>query len=236
MMPKEFPGVYCAEHIIFLALFFILAAGGIFLILKFTKREKTRSVIVKISAVILLALIVTNRVSVTAEQVNSNPELYSWLHLLPYTFCGLASLVYALSALLGKDDNKVFHFIAYFGFFGGLATIFYPDFLDTQTFWDIRSITGLLHHAMMVWMSVLLTATGKFRPNAKRWYVYPIGFCLMMALGFFELNVLGFPEAMNVTKPLVGSLPVLTSWYVIGLVSSAVTVLISLFWKHPKRQ
>lgn len=233
-MTNEFPGIYCTEHIIFLALFFILTAGGIFFILKYAKSEKTRNLIVKISAALLLAFIVTNRVSVTVAQIGSEPENYTWLNLLPYTFCGLASLVFALAALFGKDNNTVYHFIVYFGFFGGLATLFYPDFLETQTFWDIRSITGLLHHAMMVWMTSLLVATGKFRPNAKKWYVYPVGFCLVMALGVFELDALGFPEAMNIGKPLVGSLPVLTSWYVIGAVSSAVTVLISLLCGRKK--
>lgn len=235
-MPDEFPGIYCTEHIVFLALFFVLAAVGTVLVIRFAKSEKSRSIIVKVSAAVLLVLIVTNRISVTAAQVSSEPELYSWLNLLPYTFCGLASLVYALSALFGKDNNTVFHFIVYFGFFGGLATLFYPDFLETQTFWDIRTTTGLLHHAVMVWMSALLVATGKFRPDAKKWYVYPIGYCLVMLLGLFELDGLGFNEAMNIGKPLVSSLPVLTSWYVIGAVSSVFTVLISLFGSRIKHR
>lgn len=221
-MVNEYPGVYCTEHIIFLVLFIIMATTGIFIVLKCAKSEKIRGIIVKISAAILLALIVTNRVSVTFAQIKTEPETYSWLNLLPYTFCGLASLVYSLSALLGKDDNTVYHFIVYFGFFGGLAALLYPDFLDTQTFWDIRTTTGLLHHAMMIWLTALLIATGKFRPNAKKWYVYPVGFCLMMVLGIFEIDALGFREAMNIGKPLVGSLTVLTSWYVIGAVSSVI--------------
>lgn len=235
-MPQEYPGVYGAAHILFLVCFFVCATAGILLLRKFAKTDFSRDLVVKISASVLLVLIALNRVSVTAHGIAAEPQVYSWLNLLPYTFCGLASLLYALAALFGKDNNTVFHFIVYFGFYGGLATLFYPDFLETQTFWDIRSITGLLHHAGMVWMTALLVATGKFRPKAEKWYVYPIGFCLVMTLGLLELDALGFPEAMNIGKPLVGSLPVLTSWYVIGIVSTALTTLISLLWGRKKTE
>ena len=235
-MPEEFPGLYGVHHILFLVIGFALLAVGTWLIKKYVKNEKTLSVVIRVLAGVLLLWIVINRVSVTAYQVKNDPEAYSWLNLIPYTFCGLASLVYSLALLFGKRNNIVLHFIVYFGFFGGLCTLFYPDFLMTQTFWDIRTVSGLVHHYLMVCLSVLTVVTGYFKPDFKKWYAYPVGYAFMMLLGLFELDALGFPEAMNIGVPLVGDLPVLTSWYLIYAVSTAVVFLISFFFGRKKKE
>ena len=230
-MEDNFPGVYCTGHIVFLIVGFVLLAAAAVFIRKL-RDEKKVTVFVKALAALLLVWIVINRVSVTAVQVSTEPETYSWLNLLPYTFCGLASLVYSLTVLFGKKNCTVMHFIFYFGFFGGLCTLFYPNFLDTQTFWDIRSFSGLVHHYLMVCLSVLTFVSGYFQPRLKKWYVFPLGFSLMMLLGLFELDALGFAEAMNIGKPLVGSLPVLTSWYVLFAVGTAVVFVFSLAYER----
>ena len=82
-----------------------------------------------------------------------------------------------------------------------------------------------VHHALMVWMTLLLAVTGRWKPDLRMWWVYPAGFCAMMTLGIFEIDALGFPSAMNIGEPLIGSLPVLTGWPVIFAVSTAVSVL-----------
>ncbi|MBO7361503.1 MAG: YwaF family protein [Clostridia bacterium] len=220
-----YPGVYCTEHIIFLLAAAAAVAAGLVAVSRFADTEKKKTAVIKSSAALLLVWILTNRISVTAGSIAEDPGVYSWVNLLPYTFCGFASLLYSVSALISAKNNPVFHFIALFGFFGGLATLLYPDFLYEQTFWDIRSFSGLLHHALMVWMTLLLAVTGRWKPDLYRWWIYPAGFCAMMTLGIFEIDALGFPSAMNIGEPLIGSLPVLTGWPVIFAVSTAVNVL-----------
>ena len=222
--------MFCTEHIIYLAVSIVLIALGIFFVKKFVKNEKTLKIIIKISAAFLLIWILINRFSVTYAQIKSAPDTHSWLNLIPYTFCGLASLVFSVSVLVGKKFEPVLHFIVYFGFFGGLASIIYPDFLENQTFWDIRSFSGLMHHTVMVWLALLLVFTRSFVPNIKKWYCYPIGFSLMMLLGLFEIDALGFGHAMNIDSPLISDLPVLTSWYSVFFVSTAGVLLIELIW------
>lgn len=234
-MENEFPGVYCPGHILFLILGAALLAAGTILIRR-VKDEKKLTFLLKALAALLLCWIVVNRVSVTTAQVKEDPALYSWLNLLPYTFCGLASLVYSLTVLFGKKNCTVMHFIFYFGFFGGLCTLLYPDFLETQTFWDIRSFSGLVHHYLMVCLSVLTFASGYFRPEHRKWPVFPLGYALMMLLGLFELDGLGFPSAMNIGEPLIGGLPVLTSWYVIFAAGTAVVFVFTLAYDKIKEK
>ena len=130
--------------------------------------------------------------------------------------------------IAGKRNNPVLHFITYFGFFGGLATLLYPDFIDSQGFWEIRTLTGLIHHALMLYLSVMIIVTGYFKPDYKKWPNYIIGFMSVMTLGAFELEALNFPKAMYINDPLISSLPILTSWYMIFIVSS-IAVLIFEF-------
>lgn len=228
---KMYPGVYCTAHILFLVIFAALVAAGLFLVGKFARTERQKNAAVLISAAFLLIWIVINRVSVTVVQIKNDPDTYSLLNLIPYTFCGLASLVCSLCALICPKNNPLYNFICYFGFFGGVITLFYPDFLESQTFWDIRSFSGLMHHALMIWLTLLLLKTRRFRPDFRRVWIYPLGYTAVMTLGLFELEALGFPAgAMNISSPLLSSLPILTSWYTIFAVSTAVAVLISLIF------
>ncbi len=216
----DYPGPFCTEHIIY------LAAGAAFCVLtllaakKYAVTEKSRRVILKAAGILLFLCVSVNRISVTAAQINAYPELYSWINLLPYTFCGFASIATSLCAIFLKDDNPAYHFLVWFGIAGGAATLIYPDFLYNQTFWDIRSFSGLVHHTVLIWICAYILMTGKIRPRLSKYPFYPAGYAVMMLLGFFELYVLGFPEAMNIDAPLLSSLPVLTSWYSLFAVSS----------------
>ena len=223
-----YPGVYCAEHIVFLVLTALCIAAGLFLVRRYAKTEQAQTVVIRASAAFLLFWIVLNRTAVTCAQIASDPAHYSWINLLPYTFCGLASTVYSISVLIRPKDNPIYHFISYFGCFGGTITMFYPDFLETQTFWDIRSFSGLMHHALMIWMTLLLLSTKHFRPDLKKIWIYPLGYCAVMTLGIFEEEALGFIHPMNIGAPLLSAAPVLTSWYVIFVASTAVAAVIAL--------
>jgi len=129
----------------------------------------------------------------------------------------------AIVVFVGKKDNVMLHFIAYLAFFGGVITMIYPDFLDSQSFWDIRSITGLLHHSLMVYGVVALVMCDWMRPTLKRWYVYPLGYACLMTVGLFEETALGFTK--SIYAPLIGSMEILTSWYMMYGVTTLLAVL-----------
>lgn len=233
MLFTSYPGVFGIEHIIYMILVVILFALSFILIKKFIKTDKQKQLLIKIGAGVLLALIIANRISVTYYDVVINHrEHYTWLNLIPNSWCGMSSLILSLALLFGKKDNPVLHCISYIGALGGFLTIIYPDFLDSQMFFEIRSVTGLLHHTMNLWLVIVSIMCQYLVPSIKKWYYYPLGLSLILSFGVFEKDALGFTKAMQINEPLLKSLPILTSWYVVGSVSIILQILVLLAFEH----
>ncbi len=209
-------GVYGIGHIVYLLIVAAAFSTGIYFLRKRKEDEKFCTILLKVSASALLVAITINRVSVTCYNILVKKNGDSWWTLLPHTFCALSSLTLSLTVLFGKKDCCVLHCIAYLGFLGGTITMFYPDFLDSQTFFDIRSLTGLLHHTLMVWVVVVCISTGRLQPSLRKWHYYPLGLSVIMTIGLFEKECLGFEKAMQIGEPLLKSAPVLTAWYTVG--------------------
>lgn len=216
---KNISGIYGIGHITYLILSLILIIVGAIIICKYVKSQEKRTLIIKISGIVLLIMILINRFSVTYHDVViAKREGYSWVNLIPNTFCGLSSLVLSLAIIFGKKDNIILHSIGYVGFVGGAITMFYPDFLSTQDFGDIRSLSGLIHHTLMVWIVLISMLTKYINPSMSKWPILPLGLCVIMTLGLLEIELLGFVKAMQINDPLLSSLPVLTSWYMVGFI------------------
>ena len=104
-------------------------------------------------------------------------------------------------------------------FFGGLITIFYPDFLGQQfhgeatSFMYPATISGMLHHALAGYISVFLFVTGHFKPCVKKTYALPIMMCFTLVYGLFLLDALKFENAMYIHKPLIPN--TFIAWYVV---------------------
>lgn len=217
-----YPGVFGIAHILYLCCFIGLLVGEIFLMRKLT--ESKQVLLIRILAGCHLFFILANRISVTySDVVIQAREGYTWLNLIPNTYCGWISLLLPIVVFTGKKDNLMLHFIAYLAFFGGVITMIYPDFLNSQAFWDIRSITGLLHHSLMVYGVIALVMCGWLKPTLKKWYVYPLGYACLMTVGLFEETALGFTK--SIYAPLIGSMSVLTSWYMVYLVTTLFALL-----------
>ena len=212
----NFNGTYGLGRIIYLISALVLFFVGWFLVLKFAKTEKSKKLVVKITGLVLFVLILWNRISITIYNFMNNDEgIRNLLQLIPLSFCGTASLLNAIATLFLKKDNKILHCVSYYGLIGGIITMFYPTFLNEQDFFDARTVSGLLHHTVMVWLIITNMITGNFRPRANQWYVYPIGLCIMMTVGLFFHEAFGL-NAMQINEPLLSSAPVITSWYVLG--------------------
>lgn len=237
MFLVNYPGVYGIEHILYLAICIILMVIGVINTKRVQNDENKMTVIMRITGIILLCVILTNRISVTYYDVVVNKrEGYSWLNLLPYTVCGTSSFIYSFALIFGKKDNNVLHFISYLGFFGGILTICYPDFLESQTFFDIRSFTGLLHHTIMVYATIVCIATGYLKPRFSKFINYPIGLSFLMIYGLFLKDALHFPKSMMIGDPLLKSIPVISSWYFVGTVSIILLIIFLYLYKQIKNK
>ena len=199
------PEVFGLEHIIFLVIFIILTVVSLILIKKYVKTEKTQTIIIKVLAALLLGAIICNRICIALKNNN-------WTNLIPDTFCGLDSLLLSLALLLGKKNNAVLHFVVYLGFVGGLVTLIYPDFIENYpSIFDPLPFSGLLHHALALYLCILVQVIGWFTPDYKKWKNLVIGFMAYITLGAFLMFVLDNNSAFYINAPILDGTP-LTVW------------------------
>lgn len=97
------PTICGTEHIVFLVIFVVISIISLILIAKYVKTEKTKTILIKSLAGLLLCAILCNRISLAV--INND-----WTRLIPNTFCGLDSLVLALALLIGKKKQRSFAF------------------------------------------------------------------------------------------------------------------------------
>ena len=204
------PQIYGTEHIIFLAVFFVLATVSLILIAKYVKTEKTKTIIIKVLAFLLLCAILCNRISIAVLSDD-------WRRVIPNTFCGMNSLVLALALLFSKKDNAVLHFVVYFAFVGGLGTILYPTFIDTySSVFHPITFSGLIHHALSFYLTILLQVVDWFTPDYKKWKSIVVGFLAYITLGAFLIFGLGISTAFYINESIIDGTP-LTVWVLIPI-------------------
>ncbi|HEY8365038.1 MAG TPA: hypothetical protein VIK84_05645 [Haloplasmataceae bacterium] len=204
------PTVFGTEHIIYLAIVIALMVLAIVLVKRFVKTDKQLVIIIKSIAFLLLLAIIWNRISIAIGRDNYDS-------LWPSSFCGTSSLVLALGTLLFKKDNPILHCVVYIGFLGGVLTLVYPDFIgQANSIFYPMTISGLLHHTLMVFLIILMFITGYFRPSLKKWKYLPIGLALYMVYGLFLITVVGLSDAMYIYSTILDEVKL--NWFYLGLI------------------
>ena len=223
-----YPEVYGWQHITYMLISICLMILGIWATKKFTKKDSSLVLNIKITAGVLLFMIIANRVSISIKEDN-------WLYLLPNTYCGVSSFVLALCVLFTKRDSAPMHFIFYMGFVGTILTFFYPDFIgQAETLFFIPTLTGLLHHTIGLYLILLMFATGYFKPSVKKWYAIPLGLCCYMSWGLFLYDIIGLP-AFEINEDFEGIAGM--TWLYAGLIFVALyTLFITIYEVVTKRK
>lgn len=222
--PFSFP------HIIYLVLSALFILFGC-ICMKSNKISKiAKRVIIKISAVIVIIAVIIKQIEVTKKHFLLGESNYL-VYLLPNSFCSFSAFFLALSALVGKKDSNVFHFLCYTTLIGCLPSIIFPDYLYHQAFFELGTMASLTFHVLAVWISLALFFTNDFIPNFKKFWFYPIGFIIMIAFGAIQVYILGSNDAMNITKPLISGWN-FTYWYFLFPVFCGFTLL--LIWLYSK--
>ena len=226
--------VFGTVHLIYLAITLPLSVIGLLLAKKYAKSEKAQSIVLKSLGGLLLIWIIINRLS----QVYRYDQV-RWEQIIPDSFCGMTSLVLALSVLFGKKDNPVYHFVWSLGLVGAVIIIFYPTFLDqgTSVFY-LPTISGLLHHSIALVMVCALFLFNQIYITYKKWYCTFFGFTAYLTVGAFQMSVFGFEDSFHITEPMLEGTP-LTAWvtapiYAVGY--AAILLIIELVRKHTKRR
>lgn len=192
---------------------------------KYAKTDKTKTIIVKSLATVLLVCIISNRVSIVFKS-----ETPDWTWLMPDSFCGMSSLVLSLSVLIGKRNNDGLHFVWLIALAGGIITFFYPEFIgQNPSIFYVPTITGLLHHTFS-WILVLtMLLLDYLHITYKKWYCTLWGFTGYLSAGAFIISVLGHGDAFCIFNPVLNGTP-FTFWVLAPIY--AVVYAIILFVAH----
>lgn len=226
------PKMFGYQHIIYLIISFLLTIVGVLIITFFVKGEKNINLTIRIIGFILFILIVWNRICLS---IKNN---YNFWYLIPDSYCGAASLLMSIAMMWGKKDNAIYHYFPYVGLVGGLCAVLFPNFLSqNESFFYPATISGLLHHSVLLFSIIVCFIKCQFRPTLKKFYIPIIFEIILVALGYFELYVLKFESAYNLTAPLISN-TILTWWFVsilVFIVTYLVMFLYDLYYKiHSK--
>ena len=204
--------LYGWAHITYIAVAIVAGVVSLVLIKLKVKSEKTLDLTVKCLGGVLIALVVFNRIAIAVHRESG------W-GLVPDSFCGVGSLALAICCLFLKRGALPYHVFVYCMLFGGTIVIFYPDFLGQQFHGEATSflypatISGMLHHTLASYISVLLLVTRHFKPCVKKTYALPIALCFMVTYGIFLIEACGFETAMYIGKAIIPG--TFITWYVV---------------------
>ena len=203
-MPAQLFGV---EHILYIIISTIIGSVTILFGKKFAKTERSKRIFLKTLAFFLLVAITTNRLSQVYRYGDAQ-----WYRIIPDSFCGMTSLVLALSVLFGKKDNGGLHFTWLLGIFGGISTVIYATFLDQgPTIFYLPTISGLIHHSLSAMTVVSVLMLGYMDITYKKWYYNLFGLTSYMTVGAFLMHTFNLSDAFHIAEPLLeGTL--LTAW------------------------
>lgn len=222
------PKLYGTEHIVYLVCALCVIVAVVLVVQYVCKSEKQRTIALKVVAGLLLLWIVINRISLAVWKQSA-------LQLLPNSYCGMSSLLLSLAVLILKPRNKTYDFLFWLELVGGIATIFYPNFISqADTFWFVPTISGFVHHTLGVLLCIMLVQCGHFRPSLKRWKMFPIGLSIYTIYGLFLYDVLGIPDTMQIDKPLIDGTP-LSWWFMLIVGTAAIVVFLVIYELIVKR-
>ena len=201
------PELFGVEHILYLAISTAAASAALLLAKRYARDEKSQIVFLKVLAALLLAAIVTNRLS----QVFRYDDV-RWYLIIPDSFCGMTSLVLALSVLFGRRDNNVLHFVWLLGLFGGVSSSIYASYVGQgPTIFYLPTISGLLHHSISAALVVAILMFGYIEITYKKWYCTLFGFTSYLTLGAFMMQEFDMNDAFHIAEPLIEG-TFLTAW------------------------
>lgn len=203
------PQVFGKEHLIYIAVSVLIAIGAVLLTKRYAKTEKSKDIVVKTAAGILLLIILSSRITLVFEHGDPN-----WLELIPDSFCSASSYVLSIALLVGKKNNNVLHFVWMIALAGGLIATFYPDFIDQHpSFMYPPTIFGMMHHTWSAIVVILVFMNGYLNLTYKKWYCTLFGFTAYLSLGAFLMCVLDYGNPFYMKDPALNG-TIFTVWVI----------------------
>lgn len=205
------PEIYGIEHFLYILVSLLVMVILYRVIIKWASDEHKALVVIRIMGGVLFLAIMWNRLSIALTHG-------SFSGFLPGSFCGASSLFLSIGTMTLRKNSVFFHSVAFVGLYGGLTTLIYPDFIgQSDSIFYPMTISGLVHHTVMVFLIIMMVRLGFLKPELKKWHLMPIGLSFYMVYGLFLISELGYGDAMLITKPILSGTPL--NWFVLGLMT-----------------
>ncbi|MFA6801745.1 MAG: hypothetical protein WCR19_06515 [Acholeplasmataceae bacterium] len=218
------PQVFGWQHLSYDFVAIVFMVVGLIYIYRHVKSEKQIRLLVQVIGAVLLAAILWNRISVCYLRDGFS-------NFLPSTYCGITSLALSIAAIFLKKNHAIFHALTYVGLMGGLLTLIYPDFIgQADSIWYSMTISGLLHHTIMVFLVLVMFMTGYVVPSFKKWYILPIGLSFYIVLGVILMTEFGYSDAMYIFEPALEG--TIFNYLGLGCIFLPVHAIFLWIWDH----
>lgn len=216
--------IYGLEHMLYLVIVIPFIVFSIYIIKRYINDKKILDKTIRIIGVVYLIIILWNRVVVSIYEVGFS-------HVLPSLYCGVSSIFLSISMIVLKRDHPFFHCLIYISLLGGLLTLIYPDFIvHNDSIFYLPTITGLIHHSFLVFVPLLMIFTSYVKPDMKKFYILPFGLAIYIALGVFEITVLGYEDAMYIFHPAIKD--TIFNWFVLALIFFPTHFIFLVVWHY----
>ena len=207
------PQLFGTQHLIYMIIIFAASITAWILLGRRIKDTKRQDFIIRICGIILLAVLIINRACLV---------IYLKRPFLPQSWCSAVAMFTGICVLVLKRDHPAFHYLAPVGVISGLMPTLLADYLNegylvsgSETIFFPTTISALIYHNLLLFISVLMFVFGFVKPSLKKWHYFVLGYGLCMLYGviYMELMDDGFTDIigkslnfMNINKPIIGSL------------------------------
>lgn len=173
--------------------------------LPFAKTEKSKIIVIKITAGILLLATILSRFIYN----NWKPSL---IDFLPNTFCSTMGFITPLFVLFCKKDSKNLYYALFAGFIGGIVTLFSGEDIGQEKV--LNTFISYFYHGLMATLAMLCVAVKYCKPTLNKVPRLFVGLSIMVVYGVFSNQVFDYSNNMYLNSPLLEGTPL--TWWLTG--------------------
>jgi hypothetical protein len=227
--------MYNIQWFLYLVISFLLIIG-LNVLLHFTvKKESTKETIIKIMAILTLfshiSIYYYNCV-VQGSWRNVIPNDSTFLPVYP---CNVAMMLYPVVYLFtGKARKFLLTFLAYYGFLGGMITMFVPDFYSGGNIFEWDTFKSFLSHSLLLLTSVYCFVSGLVKIEIKNIFAFIGGmFLIFLPVGLI-LNYFLDVNSMYLRDLPLDGVPLLTPYFISFLMVIVIVLFITIWDRFTK--
>ena len=211
---------YEGPHILIIVFWAIMTTLLILLTCLFAKSEKSKVIVIKTTAGVLLLAAILSRFIY-------NDWTPSIQEFLPNTFCSTMGFVMPIFVLFCKKDSKNLYFALFAGFMGGLLTLLSGEDVGQERVQN--TIISYFYHSLMISLAMLCVAVKYSKPTLDKVPRIFVGLSIMVVYGVFSNQVFGYSNNMYLNSPLLDGTPL--TWWLTGLLMMVIAIGISLIYE-----